>query len=358
MSDAVDSLHGELLLVTRNFPPQLGGMERYSADLYQSLAELMPVVLISNRIGKRGIPFLILRVIWHALRHRRHYWRIHFTDAAMAPLACLVRAITGTPVTITTHALDVIFPNALYQRVIPACLRRLDGVISVSNFTRDACIDRGVDASRCRVIPNGIRIIPDEGSETLASAKPWLPAHAVGKRQLVSIGRLVRRKGVAWFVSEVMPRLTDEWVYLIAGEGEERAAIEHAISEKGLEGRVFLLGRVDEKVKRALLESAEYFVMPNITIPGDAEGFGISIIESTLTGLPVLATGIEGIRDAVIDGVTGRSLPERDVDAWVRAITESQFDRDAVSRETLEQFDWARLAESYLDFYRDLLSRR
>ncbi len=329
----------------------VGGLERYAADLHQALSKRTRVELLANRVGVRGVPLFAVKVLWHVVRHRRCYRHVHFADAALAPLAWLIQKIVEVPVTITTHALDVIYPNALYQRVVPWCLRRLDGVVSVSRFTRDLCIARGVDPSRCRVIPNGLHPEWLESNEELSGDAAFLPTNLADRRVLVTIGRLVRRKGVAWFVAEVMPRLGSEYVYLVGGAGEQRGAIERAIAQHGLQGRVQLLGTLDEPRKRALLACADLFLMPNVAVTGDAEGFGISVIEATAHGVPVLASDLEGLRDAVIDGVTGRLVASGDVEAWCEALATAHFDRALVSRETLHRFDWSRLVDEYLEFF-------
>ncbi len=354
MSDSASPSTYDLLLVTRNYPPMVGGLERYAYDLHRTLSVRMRVALLANRVGLRGVPLFVLRVLWHVARHRDRYARVHVADAALAPLGWLLRCLTGVPVTVTTHALDVTYANALYQRVVPWCLRRLDGVVCVSRFTRDQCVARGVDANRCHVIPNGIRREALAGSAA-APDGPAVLRELEGKRVLVTIGRLVKRKGVAWFVAEVLPGLGPEFIYLVGGAGEQRAAIEQAIAARGLGSRVRLLGVLDEQGKRALLERAELFVMPNVAVAGDAEGFGISVIEATAHGVPVIASDLEGLRDAVVDGVTGRLVASGDVDAWRRVVQTARFDRAEVARQTLARYDWDRLVERYLDFFKSTM---
>jgi phosphatidylinositol alpha-1,6-mannosyltransferase len=97
--------------------------------------------------------------------------------------------------------------------------------------------------------------------------------------------------------------------------------------------------------------------MPNVQVAGDAEGFGIVVIEATARGVPVVATGIEGLRDAVIDGVTGTLVPERDVTAWLDAIRTADFDRRSVADTTRERFSWSRLVTAYVEFFAGLERR-
>jgi len=63
------------------------------------------------------------------------------------------------------------------------------------------------------------------------------------------------------------------------------------------------------------------FLAPNIPVPGDMEGFGLVTVEAAMRGTPVVAAGLEGIKDAVVNGRTGILLPPADVTAWVSELT-------------------------------------
>jgi phosphatidylinositol alpha-1,6-mannosyltransferase len=143
---------------------------------------------------------------------------------------------------------------------------------------------------------------------------------------LLTLGRLVRRKGVLWFVSNVLPKLPANVVYLVAGDGEDMAPLRAAVARLGLTDRVVLLGQVDDAERETLMRGADLFVQPNVTVPGDMEGFGLVVVEAAMRGTPVVAAALEGILDAVVDGRTGTLLPSADVDAWVTAVTELTAD--------------------------------
>lgn len=347
-----------LLLVTRNFPPQVGGLERYAEDLYLSLSERTGVHLLANSTGVRGIPLFLVRVCWHLLWHRRAYRHLHFADAALAPVACIARWWTGVPVTATAHALDVVYPNRIYQWLVPRCLRRLNGLVCVSRHTRSECVARGMPEGRCRVIPNGIREQALPGTAgTMPVTGIDVPISLDGKTVLLSICRLVKRKGLAWFVAEVMPRLPESHVLLVGGGGVEEGLLRDLVERLGLRSRIALLGYVGDEVKRALWRRADLFVMPNVKVQGDAEGFGIAALEAAANGIPVMAAELEGLTDAVIDGVTGRLLPSQAVDAWLAAIRDASFERESVRAAVLQRFAWNQLASVYLDYFDSLAAK-
>jgi len=340
-----------LLFITRNFPPQTGGMEQYSWNLYQALGKNTDAVLMANTGGKRRLPLFLLRVFAALVLKGHRYSHIHLGDGVLAIVGLWARLFSHARITITIHALDITYSNPVYQALIRFCLKRLDGVVCVSNFTRSECLARGVAGNRCRVIPNGLDL-SDMPLADNTTKKNLIDQYGLAnKKILLSVGRLIRRKGISWFISEVLPGLSEEYVLLVAGDGPERNAIERAIVDRQLMSRVVLLGSVDAGTKACLYSLANIFVMPNIEIDGDSEGFGISIIEAGFYGTPCIGARLQGIPDAVIDGETGTLVRSGDAAGFRRAILETKYERAAVSETVRRHFDWSRLIDDYLEFF-------
>jgi phosphatidylinositol alpha-1,6-mannosyltransferase len=184
------------------------------------------------------------------------------------------------------------------------------------------------------------------------------------KKLLLTTGRLVKRKGVAWFIENTMPELIKhdkDILYLIAGKGGQQEAIEAAIASKGLHDHVKLLGRVSDEDRTLLYTSCDIFVMPNIVVPGDMEGFGIVVHEAATAGLPVVASALEGILDALKDGKNGILIETRDTQGFVKEIEKllandkgrKEFGLKA-RRYTLETYSWKNIAGQYAKVYKKL----
>jgi glycosyltransferase involved in cell wall biosynthesis len=344
-----------ILFITRNYPPKVGGLENYSYHLIRQFEKSCTVFKITSSRSRAHLfwflPFCLVTAVRLCRRHPIR--RIHLCDGLLSPIGLMLRVATRTPVSITVHGLDVTCRFPVYQRLIPSCLRRLDPIVCVSRSTREACLQRGIPAAKCHVIPNGmdpeVLQLPADHEALLGEIQDHCGFSFNGKKILLTVGRLVPRKGIAWFVREVMPQMPPDVVYLIAGKGPEFSLIDRTTRDLGLKGRVSLLGRISDGQRNALLARADICVMPNVSTPGDMEGFGISAIEAGAAGVPVVASNLEGIRDAVIDGVTGYLVAEKDPKAFRDKIIGMDLDRQNIRATVRSTFNWVAIAGRYRD---------
>jgi phosphatidylinositol alpha-1,6-mannosyltransferase len=345
----------KLLIITRNYPPQIGGLENYSFNLVAELKRHMSAKVIAlGRTKPHLIWFMPAALMMGLIAARTRPIRlVHLCDGLLAPIGRLIKVFSNTRVTASVHGLDVTFLHPVYQRVVPPSLKRLDRIVCVSQSTRDECLLRAIPGKRCVVIPNGIH--PEEiylsasKSSLIQEVETVLRCPLGGKKVLLTVGRLVKRKGVGWFVENVLPRLDQSYVYVVVGAGPEYSAIQDVVLRKQLGGRIVLAGRQPDRIRNCLLNLADAFIMPNVSIPGDVEGFGIAALEAGACGLPVIAADIQGIRDAVIDGVTGYRVSERDVEGFLSRIQGLDLDRCRVRSEVAGRFSWSKIGLAYAE---------
>ncbi|MFQ5568202.1 MAG: glycosyltransferase family 4 protein [Rhodothermales bacterium] len=355
-------------------------MQRVAVELYQALQRHTNVALdaIILRSSWRmhhvvGIPWL-LRTCRQIQRkaERGEIDAVLFSSMVSGTLVVLLQrtlAPLGIPMAIIAHGRDVTQPGP-YQRLVRRMFAACDAVFPVSRATGAACLERGLPNDKLRVIPNGIN--PDRFAplhsfearrrvllETLGSPDYRLPDDAL---LLCSVGRQVERKGFAWFIDNVMPLLPDDVHYWLAGNGPEAPAIADAIRRHGLEQRVRLLGRVSEENLAALYRGADLFLMPNIPVPGDIEGFGVVMLEAGLSGLPTIASRLEGIQDVITEGINGHLVESGNAWAFSEAIMTYYHHRAALeaasrqaTRHTTQTFQWATVADQYAQAMRALL---
>ena len=351
-------LSSEILFITRNYPPKVGGLEKYSFHLIEAFAAAMPTHRITLSKSKRHLlwflPFSFVKGLFIVSQYSIP--RIHLCDGLLAPVGLILKILTGARVSVTIHGLDITYNNRLYRRLIPRCVARLDRIVCVSHATLDELLKRApVLPENCIVIPNGIKpdemYLPGPRKELQRKFEKMTHLNLSNRKIVLTVGHLVKRKGAQWFVDKVMPELPEEYLYLVAGEGPERDVIAKAIVNCGLKHRVFLLGEISHECRNILYNLADILVMPNITVPNDIEGFGIVAIEAGTSGLPVVASNVQGIRDAVIHGKTGYLVGEKDVAGFVRRITEMNLEKEKIRNIVNDAFSWEKVSEEYRRFF-------
>jgi glycosyltransferase involved in cell wall biosynthesis len=338
--------------VTRKFPPQVGGMERLAAELAALLAFAGPAEVLAWSGRWRDLPRFgagLLGLAGRASTPGALSTLLVGDVALAAALPVLARPGAGRRV-VVAHGLDVVWRPAVYQQCVRRVLPRFDAVLAISAATREACLARGVSPARCHVVPPLVRPSPavvdrERLSQTLGVALDARPL-------VLLLGRLVPRKGAVWFVEAVVPRLPEEAVVLVAGEGPEAPLLAEAVRSRGLAGRVMLLGGVSDATRALLYGSADALVMPNLPQAGDMEGFGLVAVEAAMAGLPVVAADLEGLGDAVLEGPTTWRVPAGDAAAFAvalgAALKASRRERDAGRRAALAHHGLEAVANSWL----------
>lgn len=342
----------KILLVARNYPPMQGGMGKYAKDLYENISSELKVDLLKNTGNSKNILSFYFRTIFFIFKNNEKYSHIHFCDGVLAPIGIICKIFKKIKLSITIHALDIVYDSFIYQLIIPQCVSYYDEIICVSNFTLKECVKRDIDIDLCRFIPNGVNYSENNNSFlSIEEIEKKYNLDLKDKKILFSVCRLIERKGIAWFIINVINKLPDEYIYLVAGVGPEFSRIKKSIENNALRNRVFALGNINELEKSTLYNYSDLFMMPNIKIKGDAEGFGISIIEAASYGLPSIASDIEGITDAVIPGETGTLVSEGNVDGFIRAIINSDFDKNNVMNVSREYYDWKKIKIRYIEIF-------
>ena len=193
----------------------------------------------------------------------------------------------------TEHLPDLV--TSAHQRVAyRAMVRQLDRVICVSYEAARSYLDAGLPPERVRVVQNGIEPL---------SAPPERLGLDDDARLVVSVGRLTEQKGFDLLL-DVAAELRETHFYVV-GEGPLASSLQAGIEGRGLGARLRLLGRREDVP--SLLAGANVLAMPS-----RFEGLPIAALEAMSLGKPVVGTRVCGLTEAVVDGSTGRLVPEGD----------------------------------------------
>lgn len=342
-------------------------MERFSAELIKAVQKLSGVevtTLLHSGTTRLGAIAFVLKSIPEALRQARDADVVHVGDPVLSLHAWLIRKFLKKPVAVTVHGLDVTYRNPLYQLYLQL-FGKFDLCLPISAYAARLLKESKIKNLESRIITPGVHdryFDPTVTREHLADLIRKTTHYSLSTTHsvLFTAGRLVKRKGHAWFIEHVLPHLPVNTVYVIAGDGPERESIKETVRRLGfaIEGHaqaVLFLGRVSDDDLKILYNTVDAFVQPNITVRGDAEGFGIVLLEAALCQRPVFASRLDGIPDAIHDGKNGRLLPAADADAWIAALTAPPPPISQARDYTLGNFSWPAQAQKYADELRRLI---
>jgi len=366
-----------ILVVTRNFPPQIGGMERFMQRIAAQLAQRFDVALCgpsgAQEFAPPGIevrtcaigslPLFVLRSAWQAWRMARRFKPdlVIAGSGLTVPMARLAAWSVRAPLVAFVYGLDLVVDNALYQRCWMPFVRRCDGVIAISRYTRDAAIARGIPAQRIAIVTPGVDEVPARAD----AAATFRREHALEDRPLlIAVGRLTRRKGLVEFVEHCLPRIVaqrpDALLLCVGGDpvsslaatrsGLAQAALASA-ARLGLSDNLRMLGSVPDATLTAAYQASDVHVFPVLDLPGDAEGFGIVALEAAANGIPTVAFAVGGVPDAIAPGRSGMLLPSGEYAGMADAVLAILADpggratRRRACLEHAREFAWDRIGE-------------
>ena len=322
-----------ILLITRNLPPLVGGMERLNWHMADELAQQAEVRVIGpagsaaikpSRVGLQEAPlkplplFLLValfKALWLALR-----WRptvVLAGSGLTAPLAWLVGKCCGARTAAYLHGLDIAVKNRTYQTLWVPVFRWLDTVIVNSTPTQNLALAAGVAIGKTHIVYPGVSLpAAPQPPERIAAFKQQ---HGLeGKKILLSVGRLTTRKGLLEFVEHALPSIVaaePTAMLVVVGEAPKNSlgagiqsieSIQAAATKAGVAEHLLFLGVITDAVQLATVyEAASVHIFPVRHIPDDPEGFGMVAIEAAAHGLPTAAFATGGIVDAVAHGRSG-----------------------------------------------------
>lgn len=366
----------KIALVTRRFPPLIGGAEKVLSYLAPAMAKQgAQVTVVTARPPKptplppnNPVPVVRLPTSWLRfvgttlyMQSLSHWLMSHAPDLIYvsmlkhdAYVAVSVGRKLGIPVVLRPEGAGVTGDLAWQRwgrfgaRIGKRC-KRADAFIAISPAVRTELIVAGYDPEKIHDMPNGVPV-PE------AAWEPEFPMATTFRAAFV--GRLAPEKGLdvlidAWsIVAKHQPNAH----LTIMGEGPQRRDLEARIDDLNLDSSVHLIGSQD--YPQSLLRRMNLFVLPS-----REEGMSIALLEAMSLGIPVIATEIPGNRGVMEDGVHGRLVPPDDPQALAEAILKRWYDNpEAVlmaqeaRRRVIENFSIEAVARKHLELF-DILIR-
>ena len=318
------------LIVTRNFPPDLGGMQNLMEGLSNALLNHGPVKVFADysdnsEIYDQNSKLNIQRVA--GLKIFRKYrkanlikefmeqndLRASFFDHWKSIENIENEMLKKNKSFCLIHSKEINHPvgSSLHKRVLNA-LAKADYVIANSRFTKELAMKLGV--KNVSVINPGCNYPIPVNDEAKSFANK---VYGQSSPKLITVSRLDGRKShqnILMTIKNLLPRFP-KLKYVSIGDGDERKNLEKLKKELKLDNNVKLIFSSTEQEKVALLEQSDVFVMPSVVYKKSVEGFGITYIEAASYGTPSIGGIYGGEGDAIKSGQTGYLCNGNDLNA-------------------------------------------
>lgn len=330
--------------------------------------------------GIRRVPIYSGKDVTHSVKLTRELYEVFRREMpdVVHTHSCLsgriAARLAGIPVVYTKHnqvripdARGITPPPAGFgKRLVNRLINNLlsDRVIAISEGVQRELVESGVKPSMISTIPNGIDLTPYRPKRygAKAAAEEADPSTPSGKRGplIGAVARLHRQKALDVFLEAAKLVLASEPSarFIIGGTGPLEDDLKAKIRELRMEPYVKMPGFVYDVP--AFLENLDIYVLSS-----DYEGIGLAIIEAMAAGLPVVATAVGGVPEAIVDGVNGILVPPRQPKTLAQAIVRLVVDPDmaramgeAGRARAEELFDARVMAEKTLTVYRRLAARK
>ena len=311
-----------------------GGISTYNRDVIDAMCQMPSIneIVVLPRIrptdgfvapakatyelaSARGARAYLTRSLIQGLGSRIDL--VYCAHINLLPIAALIARSRRVPLVLAIYGIDAWTKPS--GRLTSAGLSAVSLVVSISQTTLDRFRAwSGFPEEKCAILPNAFH-----GGDFAMGPKDNALSRRLGvsdRPTITTFGRMVSYERYKGFdeVIEAMPRLLKRiprLVYVAAGDGTDKSRLMAKVAGLGLEASVVFTGRIDEAEKADLYRLSDAYVMPS-----SGEGFGFVVLEALACGIPVVASTIDGTREAVRNGELGLLVDPKDGEGLAKAV--------------------------------------
>ena len=358
------------VISTRNFPPDIGGIQSLMGGLSLSLLKHGPVKVFAEKTTEeekfdKNLGIDVTRVsgfkIFRKYRKAnlikefslKNSVRAFFFDHWKSIEKIDEEILKNSTSFCLIHSKEINHSEGSFinKRMLKA-LNKASYVISNSEFTKKLAIKNGLDEKKIQIIHPGCNYPIKMNNKNIDKAKE-LFRNCFPK--IITVARLDKRKShqnILMTIKNLKPKFPNI-KYISIGDGEEMQNLQDLKNELGLGNEVLILNESTEQLKVALLEQSDLFLMPSVIYKKSVEGFGISFIEAAAYGTGSIGGVAGGASDAIQDGVSGYLCDGRDLNSIYETIIKfydndnyKQLGKNAFTFS--KNFQWDKIIKKYI----------
>ena len=353
------------LIVTRAFPPELGGMQSLMWGLTKEMSKNFMIKVFADyqenhkefdknvnfsieRVG--GIKFL--RKIRKAQLINEFLKKNKVQGVIADHWKSLELINTDKKKYCLIHGKEINHPkgSSLNKRVIKV-LNNVEKVIANSEYTKNLAINNEVNKEKLIVINPGVDPVKELNKKSLEKVESLLKTKSP---RLITVSRFDKRKNHEKIVMALrnLKQIYPDIVYICIGYGDEEEKIKNLVKEIDLGSQVLFFKDISDDLKNSLIAKSDIFVMPSIIHKTSVEGFGIAYVEAAQYGVPSLGGKDGGASDAISHDKTGLICDGNNLDdiysslnSMIKNKKYHVFGKNA--KEFASKFKWEKILEEY-----------
>ena len=353
------------LIITRSFPPELGGMQSLMWGLSRELSKNFMIKVFAYHIeGHKEFDeqasFSIERVggIKLLRKYRKaqlinEFIRENKIDGIIADHWKSLELIkTSKKKYCLIHGKEInhLKGSSQNKRVVNV-LNNVEKVIANSEYTKKLAIEIGVNENKIIVINPGVDLVKKIDKKTLDKVASLLK---VKTPRLITVSRFDKRKNHEKIIMALrnLKQIYPNIVYICIGYGKEEENLKKLVKELDLDAQVMFFKDISNDLKNALVAKSDIFVMPSIIHKKSVEGFGIAYVEAAQYGIPSLGGKDGGAADAIDHQKTGLICDGNSLDDIYSSINtmlenKKYLDYGKNAKEFVNKFQWSKIIEDY-----------
>ena len=353
------------LIITRSFPPEVGGMQNLMWGLTKELSKSYMLKVFADhqedhKVFDEQVSFSVERVggikLFRKYRKAQlinEFIKENKVDGIIADHWKSLELIkTNKKKICLIHSKEINHEKRsnLNKRAIEV-LNNVDVVVANSEFTKDLAIKCGVDENTIIIINPGVDPIKEINKKSLDKVENLLKHKSP---RLITISRFDKRKNHEKVIMALrnLKQIYPSIIYICIGYGDEEKNLKKLVEELNLKEQVMFFKNISNELKNSLLAKSNIFVMPSIIYKKSVEGFGIAYIEAAQYGVPSIGGVDGGAADAIAHEKTGLICDGNNLDEIYSSINsmlenKKYLEYGKAAKENSIKFNWDEIIKKY-----------
>ena len=353
------------LIITRSFPPEIGGMQNLMWGLANELSKNYMIKVFADHHKNlknfdEKVSFSIERV--GGIKLLRKYRKAELINEFIKEnkIKCMIADHWKSLELIKTNKKKICLIHgkeinhekgtSLNRRILNV-LNNVETVVANSQYTKELAIKCGIAASKIIIINPGVDPVQELDRKVIDKVEILLKHNSP---RLITVSRFDKRKNHEKIIMTLrnLKQIYPSIIYICIGYGDEEQNIRKLVEELDLKEQVMFFKDISNELKNSLVAKSNIFVMPSVIYKKSVEGFGIAYVEAAQYGIPSIGGMDGGAADAIEHQKTGLICDGNNLDAIYSSINlmldnNKYLEYGKAAKENSVKFKWNKIIEDY-----------